>query len=241
MVTKDFSVKILKNMTLDVTLGPGVFQPTGTSSEIAKASHSYISNPGKTLDLGCGSGVVGLALAMSNKIKGTLFASDLSEDAVNFLKINAKKYDVQVDARSGSIFDPWIDEKFDYVIDDISGVAERIAQISPWFKETACESGEDGSKLVIDAIESSPEHLNENGKFIFPILSLSNSEKIIESAKSIFKSVEKISTKQWQLPKEMSEYKDELYELKDKKYVHFEEKYGWFLWSTDVYVAFDPK
>ena len=39
----------------------------------------------------------------------------------------------------------------------------------------------------------------------------------------------------------MSEYKDELYELKDKKYVHFEEKYGWFLWSTDVYVAFDPK
>ena len=83
---------------------------------------------------------------------------------------------------SSCLFDPWAGEKFDYIIDDISGVAERIAEISPWFKETACESGEDGTKLVIEAIEKSPTHLNVDGKFFFPILSLSNSERILSKS-----------------------------------------------------------
>ncbi len=241
MQTEEYSVKILKGMALDITLGSGVFKPTGTSIEIATAVNNHIITPGKTLDLGCGSGVVGLALAMSKKIDSTLFASDISEDAVNFLKINANKYGIDIDARSGSIFDPWYGEKFDYIIDDISGIAERIAEISPWFKETACESGEDGTKLVIEAIEKSPNHLNENGKFFFPILSLSNSEKILSRANDIYENIEKISTKQWQLPKEMSSFKDELLVLRDKKVIDFEEKYGWLLWSTDVYVATNPR
>lgn len=241
MQTEEYSVKILKGMVLDITLGSGVFKPTGTSTEIATAVNNHIITPGKTLDLGCGSGVVGLALAMSKKIHSTLFASDISEDAVNFLKINANKYGIDIDARCGSIFDPWDGEKFDYIIDDISGVAERIAEISPWFKETACESGEDGTKLVIEAIEKSPNHLNKNGKFFFPILSLSNSEKILSRANDIYENIEMISTKQWQLPKEMSSFKDELLVLRDKKVIDFEEKYGWLLWTTDVYVASNPR
>ncbi len=241
MSTKSYNVKILKDLVLEITLGSGVFEPTGTSTEIATAVNHYISNPGKTLDLGCGSGVVGLALAMSKKIDGTLFASDLSEDAVNFLRINADKYQIEVDARAGSVFDPWAGEKFDYIIDDISGVAERIAEISPWFKETACESGEDGTKLVIEAIEKSPTHLNVDGKFFFPILSLSNSERILSKANNIYKNVERISTKQWPMPKEMASFKDELLILRENKIIDFEEKYGWLLWSTDVFVASNPK
>lgn len=241
MELKNYNVKILKGMVLDISLGSGVFEPTGTSTEIAKAVYDNIINPGKTLDLGCGSGVVGLALAKAKKIEGKLFASDLSEAAVKFLKINADKYQIDVDARFGSVFDPWDNEKFDYIIDDISGVAERIAEISPWFKETACKSGEDGSKLVIEAIEESPNYLNENGKFFFPTLSLSNTEKILLSANKTYKNVEKISTKKWQMPKEMIVYKDELLRLKDNKIIDFEEKYGWLLWSTDVFVASNPR
>ena len=47
-----------------------------------------------------------LALAKSKKIRGKLYASDLSKDAVKYLKINAVRHDIDVDARSGSIFDP---------------------------------------------------------------------------------------------------------------------------------------
>lgn len=241
MNVKNYSVKILKDLVIDINLGSGVFEPTGTSSEIAIAVNNHITSPGKTLDLGCGSGVVGLALAISKKIDGKLFASDLSKEAVNYLKVNAEKYGIEVDARSGSVFDPWNDETFDYIIDDISGVAERIAEISPWFNETACESGTDGTRLVREAIERSPNHLNENGKFFFPILSLSNSERIISKANDVYKNVERISTKQWQMPKEMTSFKDELLILRDKNIIDFEEKYGWMLWSTDVFVASNPR
>ena len=51
MQSKNHSVKILKNMTLDITLGTGVFEPTGTSTEIAKAVCNHIISPGKTLIL----------------------------------------------------------------------------------------------------------------------------------------------------------------------------------------------
>ena len=53
--------------------------------------------------------------------------------------------------------------------------------------------------------------------------------------------VEKISTKQWQMPKEMMSFKDELLNLRDNKLIDFEEKYGWLLWSTDVFVAYNPR
>ena len=241
MQSKNHSVKILKNMTLDITLGSGVFEPTGTSTEIAKAVCNHIISPGKTLDLGCGSGVVGLALAKSKKIKGKLYASDLSKDAVKFLKINADRYDIDVDVRSGSIFDPWKDEKFDYIIDDISGVAKRIADISPWFKETACDAGEDGSSLVIDAIKKSPNYLYPNGKFFFPILSLSNSDIILTKANEVYKNVEKLSSHKWRIPEDMMSHQKELFKLKKEKKIYFEEKYGWLLWSTDVYVAYNPR
>ena len=43
------------------------------------------------------------------------------------------------------------------------------------------------------------------------------------------------------MPKEMTIHKEELYKLRDSKVINFEEKYGWMLWSTDVYAAKDPK
>ena len=94
---------------------------------------------------------------------------------------------------------------------------------------------------MIEAIEQAPKHLNKNGIFFFPILSLSYSDKIVTFTNSVFNSVEKISSRQWQMPKEMMIHKEELYKLRDNKIISFEEKYGWMLWSTDVYVARDPK
>ena len=81
----------------------------------------------------------------------------------------------------------------------------------------------------------------KNGKFFFPILSLSNYERIISKANDVYENVERISTKKWQMPKEMSRFKNELLLLRDKDIINFEEKYGWLLWSTDVFVAYNPR
>ena len=240
-MTDTYTCQINKDLSFDINLKEGVFYPTGTSDEIIKAVSKNIVTPGKLLDLGCGSGVVGFALYILGKAEGSIYASDLSHHATALIKDNAKNLGIPVISRPGSIFEPWKSESFDYIVDDISGIAEKVAEISPWFNKTSCRSGEDGTDLVLEAISNAPAHLNENGKFFFPVLSLSNTERIVESANSTFLKVTRVGHKKWRLPDEMRDHQDMLSDLKAKGLINFEEKYGWLLWSTDVYMAESPR
>lgn len=240
-MTKTYTCKLNENQSFRVKLQDSVFHPTGTSDEIIKAVAANIDSPGKILDLGCGAGVVGFALFILGKSEGPLFCSDLSADAAALIEKNACDLNIPVVSRHGSVFSPWKGQFFDYIVDDISGIAQQVAAISPWFRKTSCESGLDGSDLVIEAINSAPTHLYDGGKFFFPILSLSNSEKIIDVANDKFQHVKRIGHKQWKLPDELIKHMDLLVDLKAKGWINFEEKYGWVLWSTDVYLAQDPK
>lgn len=240
-MTEKHICKINNNLSFEIELQDGVFFPTGTSDEIIKAVSANIISPGKVLDLGCGSGVVGFAIHILGKAKGHLYASDLSNDASLLVEKNAKNLGIPVISRQGSIFDPWKNEAFDYIIDDVSGIAEKIAEISPWFNNTSCRSGEDGTDLVIEAITKAPEYLNSRGKLFFPVISLSNSEKIMSTANSIFSKVTHIGHKDWKLPDEMKIHMEILSDLRSKGFINYEEKYGWLLWSTDVYMAEIPK
>lgn len=240
-MTDKYICQINRDQQFEIILQDGVFRPTGTSDEIIKAVSENIVSPGKLLDLGCGSGVVGFALHILGKSDGRLYASDLSQNATLLIEENARNLDIPVISRQGSIFDPWENESFDYIIEDISGIAEQLAEISPWFSETSCISGEDGTDLVIEAINNAPEHLNSGGKFFFPVLSLSNTSKIITTSNKVFKKVTKVAHKMWRLPDEMKVHMDTLVDLRSKGLINFEEKYGWILWSTEVYMAESPK
>ena len=46
-------------------------------------------------------------------------------------------------------------KKFNFIINDISGISEDVAKISPWFKNVSCKSGKDGTKLTIKVIKDS--------------------------------------------------------------------------------------
>ena len=147
------------------------------------------------MDLGCSSEVVGFALHILGKLDGTLYASDLSHDATLLIEENTRNLRIPLISRQGSIFEPWENEYFDYIIDDISSIAEQVAEISPWFSKTSCISGEDGTDLVIEAINNAPEHLNLGKEFFFPALSLSKVDKIIETANTVFTKITKIAHK----------------------------------------------
>ncbi len=175
------------------------------------------------------------------KVKGSLYASDLSQDAASLVEKNAKNLSIPVVSRFGSVFEPWAGESFDYIVDDISGVSEKIADISPWFDKVSCRSGKDGIDLVVEVIKKSPLHLIDGGKLFFPTLSLSNSKKILAVAEDTYQNLEKISSQQWRIPDELLEHKDLLFDLRENEHINFEEKYGWLLFSTEVFVAQNPK
>lgn len=60
-------------------------------------------------------------------------------------------------------------------------------------------------------------------------------------AESVFKNVEKINSQTWTLPDDMKENLHTLIDLKKKGYVNFDEKFGLILWTTEIYVAYNPK
>lgn len=233
-----FEYKLEKiNRTLKLQYDNQCFIPTATSDFIIKSCSNHISKRSDLLDLGCGVGIVGISLFKMNLVK-KLYSSDISTSASKMCKINSKNYNVENDVRSGSVFEPWKGMKFDVIVDDVSGISEHIAKISPWFSNVACDSGPDGTSLTIQVLEKAPEFLNKNGKLFFPIISLSNHKKILEIAESLFKNVKKISSNEWFIPDDVSVNHNKLInELKNSGYIDFEEKFGKKIAFTDIYMV----
>lgn len=223
--------------TLELATNEKVFVPTGTSELIVDAVIKSGVNGGKVLDLGCGIGLVGIALRSLGFATDPVFASDLSEEAVELTSENYKRHRFEVIARCGSLFEPWGNEKFDCIVDDISGVANSVAAVSPWFQNVPCDSGEDGTALVERVIEQAPYYLNPGGKLFFPVLSLSRGSSLVNAARKSFDSVTMVSSKTWPLPQSMDPHRELLRELAEQNIITIQEKFGLVLWSTDIYMA----
>ncbi len=216
----------------------GVFLPTGTSELLIEAGRQVRHCPGKVLDLGCGCGLTGLVLARAGLCNGPLFASDISEAAIALARENAGAMGVDYVARQGSLFDPWPGEKFDLIIDDIAGISEEIARISPWYPPpVACDAGRDGSRWVAQVIELSRDHLAEGGTLIFPLLSLSDEDKILGTLRNTYTRYSMITKKDWFLPEEIESRSDVWLPLLQEGAIRCQKKYGKWIWSTSVYGA----
>lgn len=223
--------------SIDLKINDEVFIPTATSDFLIKASIKAIENPGSLLDLGCGNGIVGISLFLNNVIT-KLFASDLSNDAIKLTEENLFKFDIDALVKCSDKFESWDGFKFDYIINDVSGVAEDIAKYSTWFKNVPNNSGYDGTNHVVNIIKKSKKYLNKNGKLIFPIISLSNAELILKNAKEHFNTVNELSSDHWFLPSELAEEIDILKKLKNNKAIYYDEKFGKIVCYTKIYEAF---
>ena len=225
---------------LDLVTMEGVFVPNTTTELLIKAVKSRIDKPLKILDLGCGTGVVGLSIWLEGLSKERIYASDLSERSIFCSHENFKNFECDADVRCGGLFHPWEGEIFDVVIDDISGISQDIASISPWFGGIPCDTGVDGTDLVLDILRNASKYLSKEGYLFFPVLSLSNVDQILSVAKEKFATVELIERQDWPLPKELEIHIPLLKILSDRGSIKLEESFGMFLCYTEIYLARDP-
>lgn len=233
----NFFEKTVNNLYLDKK----VFTPNLTTKLSYEVSIKHIKKNFKVLDLGCGSGILGILIKKKNQnIK--LFSSDIDQNAVKFTKKNFKKNNIKGDVRKSNLFGNWKKMKFDYIINDVSGISNKIAIKSPWFKKIVpCDTGLDGTKLSSKILEQSKKYLKKKGIIQIPLISLSNIPKTIALAKKNFKYVETKKTMNWFLPDDLTFLKKDLFLLKKKKHIFFQEKFGKMICYTSIMICKDIK
>jgi SAM-dependent methyltransferase len=231
-----------QNQPLELSISHDVFEPNTTTRLLINSVLSIIDSKKKILDLGCGTGAVAISLFKEGVSGNKIYASDLSQEATECCLENAKGYNCDADIRTGSMFEPWLNEKFDVVVDDISAISEDIAKISPWFPGVPCSTGKDGTDLITKIITESKKHLkSDKSLFFFPVLSLSNVDQIVRDAKNNFKYVELIKRESWPLPEDLVPHIELLEGLLDENAIKFERKFGMVICYTEVYCASDAE
>ena len=213
-----------------------VFTPTATSDFLISAVASNINKVDKLLDLGCGNGIVGISLSKLNKAN-KIYCSDISNEAVKFAELNIKLNKCSGKAIKSNIFSNWNGHKFDIIVDDISGISEKVAKLSEWFKNVPCDSGDDGTANIEKVLKESKNFLNKNGKIFFPIISLSDSNKILEIANNNFQNMKRISHNKWFLPEDIYKYFPIIQKLKEENLIDYCQKFGKLICWTDIYCA----
>jgi len=216
-----------------------VFTPNATSKLVIEETVKLIKKKVTILDLGCGDGNIGINIFKKKKDKVKRFCfSDLSKKATEKCKINLKKEKLIADVKNGSMFLPWEDKKFDFIVESVSAISEPVANVSPWYnKNIPCEAGLDGTKLINEILLGASNFLNKNGKIIFPIVSFSKTEKIINLAKRKYKNVTLLSQKDWPLPKSMYKHENQFEKLRKKKLISYKKKFGIILYTSYIYSA----
>ena len=216
-----------------------VFIPTQTTQFLYKGIVKNINKMKNIslVDMGCGNGIIGISLLKNLKnIKNIVF-SDISNDAISICKKNVKANKINVshvDFLKSNVFSKFDNRKFDIIINDISGISEKVAKISPWFKNIPCSSGSDGTVLTLRFLKNYKSFLNKKGMVFFPIISLCNEKKIFNFLKRKKIKYKIVSEDIWPLPKEMKRYEKKLDNFKTKKIVSFYKKFDLIIANTKI-------
>tara|TARA_A100000164_G_C21888257_1_gene763950 strand:- start:430 stop:1182 length:753 start_codon:yes stop_codon:yes gene_type:complete len=217
----------------------GVFKPTETTKFLLEAViKKFPKRKVKVLDLGCGSGVVGIYLLKKYKNITQMTFADISEKAIINTEENCKLNNISKKKLlffKSSIFDNIKDLEFDVIINDISGISSKIARISNWFKNVPCESGDDGTKLTLNVLKNFKSFLKANGCMFFPIISLSDEKKVFSYLKKIKVKNEIISINKWPIPKLMYKNLLVLKKLKKEGNINYEKKYSLIIANTKIF------
>ena len=237
-MNESLSVYSYEGLNFDVH--QGVFSPNKTTELLLEAVLKCSLEGKSALDLGCGCGIVGITVTkLARLVRGC--GSDISSAAIENAKANAKSLGVEVDFRQGSLFEPWGSEKFDMIMHDVSGLAEPIARLSPWYPpEIHSEAGIDGTAWISKVLEEATLHLNPSGVLFFATASLSNEVKILEKARMRFPRVECLIKRSWPFREDfwqklMSNETARM--LIEQGVVKVFQKGRRFLWDTSIYMA----
>ena len=164
---------------LTLVLRPDVFTPTHTTVLMADALE--ISPGDVVIDVGCGSGVLGIVAARLGAAR--VIGCDVSATAVDVSADNARRLGLgeRTEFHQGHLFTPVAGVEADVVIGDVSGVPDAVAEVMPW-----ASGGPTGAELPIEMLETLGPHLRAGGRLYLPTGTMQAEARLLEMARKIF-------------------------------------------------------
>lgn len=221
---------------LRLSHSPGVFAPNTTTRLLFDAALPV--NGLHVLDLGCGIGPVAIAAAFAGAESVT--AVDVMPEACSLTIKNAQLNGVgnKIQVLRGNVLRDVGNRKFDLIISDISGIADTVARLSPWYPPSIPTGGSGGGDLAIEVIESACQHLNPGGRLVFPVIGLSQAPLIEASARRVFgESLAVLLEKDVPFHRDLYAHREVLAELKEQGLIDYTERGSRLCWKLQVIEA----
>ena len=158
-------MKVLKinNKKIKLTDSNKVFIPNLTTQAIIEASEKLKFNKRiKVLDLGSGSGVIGIYLKKRYGKKIDLYLSDKEDHTINIINSNLRINKVSGFAKKSDILKNWKKDKFDLIINDISAISTELAKKHWYNKYIPHQCGKDGIRLSRKFLDNVKKNLKQN-------------------------------------------------------------------------------
>ncbi len=146
-----------------------VLDPRPESELIVEVAKDSLFNGMKVLDLGCGSGCIGLSLYLENP-EIRLFLSDFSDKALNVAKINSEKLGSNCEFFHSNLFEK-IEGKFDLIVANLPYIEKESfsilqKEIILYEPHEALYGGISGLDIIKIFLSDVVRRLNRNGMFI---------------------------------------------------------------------------
>jgi len=232
----NFFLSPTNNMKIPLSINKSVFLPNLTSELIIKAIsvNKKKINAQKILDMGCGTGVIGICIKKKIFKDSKIYFSDISLRATELTRLNCIKNKIKFSIKQSDLFLKWKGENFDLVVNDVSGISSFFFKNKIWYnKSIPSDTGMDGTKQILKFIKELKKSKTKIA--IMPLISLCNFEKVLNTLKKLNFKYTVLLEKDWPLPKAIViKHKKKLLELKEKKKIFFEEKFNYFVANTKV-------
>ena len=237
-----------KEVVLTLNRNNSVFQPNLTTRYIGETVVSDLDAikkdperymPRTALDLGCGIGPIAIILKKAGI--PIVHASDVLGDAVDYAAINSGINHEQIYIHISDLFKSLGSMKFDLIVSDVSGMREDLSRMSPWYPEKVPSGGIDGADKAVAVLEQAKHYMTSDGCLYFPVISLANTERIIDAANKNFQGLDHKVSVDFPLHPSLTQHLDYILALQEAGDITLQKKGSRYLWKLDVWRAYDPK
>lgn len=162
---------------LDFFVTPDVLIPRPETEDLVEEVITWVAehkkdSPSRIIDIGAGSGAIGIALAYRLRA-ARVIATDVSLNALSVARRNAQAH--QVDDRMTFVCSDLlggISGPFDVIAANLPYIASDVLptlDVSRWEPSLALDGGMDGLKLIRELISQAPHYLAPDGLLILEI------------------------------------------------------------------------